>query len=142
MRSGQSARKRAETMKKMMVVLAAMAASMFLGIGPAAAADASVGDTAYCQANPDSDSPSCVEGEVVTSGEVDPEPTGGTAAPAVQPAAVKAVVATQSDGLGGAQGALALTGGDAIGLSVIGATLLGAGAIVVAGTRRKASADS
>ena len=52
------------------------------------------------------------------------------------------VAATQQDGLGGAQGALALTGGDAMGLSVIGAGLLGAGALAVAGSRRKAKADS
>jgi hypothetical protein len=72
-----------------------------------------------------------VKGEVVTQTQ--------TSTPA---AVVKGVTATQQDGLGGAQGALALTGGDAIGLGVIGAGLLGAGALVVLGSRRKGEADS
>ncbi len=52
------------------------------------------------------------------------------------------VTGTQADGLGVAQGALALTGGDAVGLSVVGAGLLGAGGLIVLGTRRKAEADT
>ncbi len=57
------------------------------------------------------------------------------------PVVVQSAGATQQDGLGTTQGALALTGGDAVGLSLIGAGLLGAGGLIVLGTRRKAEAD-
>ncbi|MCP3856852.1 MAG: hypothetical protein GY698_19300 [Actinomycetia bacterium] len=79
-----------------------------------------------CVSQTSVDPATSVKGEVVTNA----------------PVVVQSAGATQADGLGVAQGALALTGGDAVGLSVVGAGLLGAGGLIVLGTRRKAEADT